>query len=115
MTGTAYRLAAQGLGNMSLASAESARLAVLDSIGSDGVLAPVVDPLSFAEVDSDASPEGQAFVLIMHSSFGAWLNAGGASIDQQPPENAATTKASSQTVSALLAAAVTVCLVTAAF
>ena len=75
LASVAYRLASLGYisSNGSLIeTAEQIRAAVEDSIGSDGWLSPVSDPLTFTDEGSE-SPEAQAFVLLLEAAFADWM------------------------------------------
>ncbi|KAL8283776.1 hypothetical protein RQP46_005208 [Phenoliferia psychrophenolica] len=66
---TIYRMATLGLTNMThVASADLLREAVVSNVNATtGWLAPVVDPFAWS-VETDQSPEGEAFVILMEAS-----------------------------------------------
>lgn len=91
MAGVSYRLAQLGLGNATVPMAEIARQRLytnLDPI--TGYLTPVVDPLSYTVMAAPgvASPEGQAFMLIMEASWRDWIAEGGPNIRETSPARA---------------------------
>ncbi|GAA6064633.1 hypothetical protein JCM10212_000602 [Sporobolomyces blumeae] len=77
LASAAYRLAVldpKGDYASILASAATIRAAVNSGVdSSSGLLSPVVDPLAFAQ-QGKTSPEGQAFVLLLHSAWRDWQN-----------------------------------------
>ncbi|GAA5898067.1 uncharacterized protein JCM6883_000913 [Sporobolomyces salmoneus] len=73
LAATAYRLATLDSASSTnytdiLQSASKIRTAVNSQVQASGWLAQVVDPLSFAQ-QSQTSPEGQAFVLLLHAAW----------------------------------------------
>lgn len=73
-----YRLAQYSLDSSTLSQAEAARLAVYAGIDSQGILSPVVNPLSYKEqlASGSVSPEAEAFVLMMEAAHRDWVATG---------------------------------------
>ncbi|KZW02485.1 glycoside hydrolase family 105 protein [Exidia glandulosa HHB12029] len=67
-----YRLSLLRSVHHHLPDAERVRKGLVARVDSDGWLAPVVDPESFAKQGTH-SPEGQAFILLMHSAWRDWV------------------------------------------
>ncbi|GAA5849290.1 hypothetical protein JCM3766R1_001636 [Sporobolomyces carnicolor] len=73
LAATAFRLATLDAASSTdysalIRSASTIRAAVNDKVGANGWLSQVVDPLSFAQ-ESQTSPEGQAFVLLLQAAW----------------------------------------------
>ncbi|EJD47722.1 Six-hairpin glycosidase [Auricularia subglabra TFB-10046 SS5] len=67
-----YRLALLRNAYHHLPNAERVRKELVSRVDSDGWLAPVVNPESFA-AEGSHSPEGQAFIVLMHAAHRDWV------------------------------------------
>ncbi|KAK9771906.1 putative Six-hairpin glycosidase [Seiridium cardinale] len=73
LTATAYRLATlepQDFGGTYTAWADEKRQAIIERIGDDGLLYPVINPLDWSDrTPSHESPEAQSFAILMFSAY----------------------------------------------
>ena len=64
------------ISSKTVSQADQTRVRLYSHINNQGVLNPVVNPLSYGE-QGTISPEGQGFVLLMEAAWRDWKDGGG--------------------------------------